>query len=134
MSPVLMEENQMVELVTVEIEAKVYYKLTNFWLRVHHQLVEFQDQPPKPPPKVETTYFSDNSQSLPGMSGNSQGPTGFLPGMFKEEVTGENKHAKEDAKSGKVLNKDLIVPEISMEILFVVSEQKEEKGQEETQA
>lgn len=38
------------------------------------------------------------------MSGNSQGPTGFLPGMFKEEVVGENKHSKDDGKSSKVLN------------------------------
>lgn len=36
------------------------------------------------------------------MSGNSQGPTGFLPGMFKEDVAGEIKHSKDDGKSGKV--------------------------------
>ncbi|CAB3360242.1 Hypothetical predicted protein [Cloeon dipterum] len=80
LSPVLMEENQIVECVTVEIEAK--------------------DQPQIPPPKIDSNYFSDNSQSLPGMSGNSQGPTGFLPGMFKEEGSGD-KHGKEDSKSSK---------------------------------
>jgi hypothetical protein len=50
------------------------------------------------------------------MSGNSQGPTGFLPGMFKEEVAGEVKHSKDDAKSGKVLNIKIdLWSEISME-------------------
>ncbi|KAF4522141.1 hypothetical protein B566_EDAN012603 [Ephemera danica] len=35
--------------------------------------------------KVTGDYFSEQSQSLPGVTGATQGPTGFLPGMFHSQ-------------------------------------------------
>lgn len=49
--------------------------------------------------EIKTEYFSDNSQSLPGLSGTS-GPVGFEPGMFRKEgPDAEGKHHKSDSAS-----------------------------------
>ncbi|KAJ8890497.1 hypothetical protein PR048_010006 [Dryococelus australis] len=47
---------------------------------------------------VKSAYFSDNSQSLPGIMG-TQGPVGFEPGMFRKEgegVAAVPRHHKSD--------------------------------------
>ncbi|XP_063225105.1 transcription initiation factor TFIID subunit 2 [Bacillus rossius redtenbacheri] len=47
---------------------------------------------------VKSAYFSDNSQSLPGILG-TQGPVGFEPGMFRKEgepVVAAPRHHKPD--------------------------------------
>jgi len=63
------------------------------------------------------------------MSGNSQGPTGFLPGMFKEDGSGGDKHIKEDSKSGKVI----FIYKLYLKVLNqIFAEQEEKEGQEET--
>lgn len=50
--------------------------------------------PPHPEGQVKSEYFSDNSQSLPGILG-MPGPVGFEPGMFRtKESDGENGHSK----------------------------------------
>lgn len=58
--------------------------------------------PSHPEGQVKSEYFSDNSQSLPGILG-MPGPVGFEPGMFRaKESDGENghsKHHKADAMS-----------------------------------
>lgn len=58
--------------------------------------------PSHPEGQVKSEYFSDNSQSLPGILG-MPGPVGFEPGMFRaKESDGENghsKHHKSDAMS-----------------------------------
>lgn len=77
------------------------------------------------PPKIGGEYFSEQSQSLPGVSGaSSQGPTGFLPGMFhsKEDspvpvtVTGdkaakttEEKDKDKDKSSGSKVRKNFLL-------------------------
>ncbi|KAJ4440026.1 Transcription initiation factor TFIID subunit 2, partial [Periplaneta americana] len=56
---------------------------------------------PLPEGQVKSEYFSDNSQSLPGILG-MPGPVGFEPGMFRnKESDGENghKHHKSDSMS-----------------------------------
>lgn len=50
--------------------------------------------PAHPEGQVKSEYFSDNSQSLPGILG-MPGPVGFEPGMFHtKESDGENGHSK----------------------------------------
>jgi len=50
--------------------------------------------PTHPEGQVKSEYFSDNSQSLPGILG-MPGPVGFEPGMFRtKESDGENGHLK----------------------------------------
>lgn len=50
--------------------------------------------PPHPEGQVKSEYFSDNSQSLPGILG-MPGPVGFEPGMFRtKESDAENGHSK----------------------------------------
>jgi hypothetical protein len=50
--------------------------------------------PPHSEGQVKSEYFSDNSQSLPGILG-MPGPVGFEPGMFRtKESDAENGHSK----------------------------------------
>lgn len=58
--------------------------------------------PPHPEGQVKSEYFSDNSQSLPGILG-MPGPVGFEPGMFRtkenEAENGHSKHHRSDSMS-----------------------------------
>lgn len=54
------------------------------------------DSRPSDAKKMKTDYGSDNSVSLPGMSGGS-GPIGFEPGMFKSEDDNSQSWKKSDS-------------------------------------
>lgn len=54
------------------------------------------DSRPPEAKKIKTDYGSDNSVSLPGMSGGS-GPIGFEPGMFKSEDDNSQSWKKSDS-------------------------------------
>lgn len=49
--------------------------------------------PEQPEGAVKNEYFSDNSQSLPGILG-VPGPIGFEPGMFRRESDTESSHSR----------------------------------------
>lgn len=141
--PILMDENRL-DLVTVEIEAKVnrmviikhtrctlslmYTKEIFIIMQVTYLTVNFCIQDGvtvTTQPKVGE-YFSEQSQSLPGVSGaSSQGPTGFLPGMFKEEnsmdkpaKSGEEKDKEKEKEKDKDKDKDKDKEKSSSKVSF----------------
>lgn len=63
--------------------------------------------------QIKTEYFSDNSASLPGISGSS-GPVGFEPGMFRKD--GTDPHHKTELSSKVIF---LIIIFISIYLLLV---------------
>lgn len=63
------------------------------------------DSRPPNPKRIKSDYGSDNSASLPGMSGGS-GPVGFEPGMFKSEDDNSQGWKKADSSRSKSKEKD----------------------------
>lgn len=73
-------------------------------------LAEPETAATKPPEakRLKTEFCSDNSVSLPGLNAGSSGPTGFEPGMFKNEDESSS-HSKTKSEKDKSVDGSLKV-------------------------